>query len=328
MRIDLAKKIETLKEQFECFIESGRLVNLDSFLGLSEAEQFRTRSFASEIVALGDVISSELENIKMSGEAPVTVLAVAQLRFYSEQYSDKEGKLRDLANPDPQFVHDLDKLFSQFDLIETNVISPGADHLQRELVKLIDQCLFVIEEFHNSECFLTCSLDIDQFDEEILVQVRKLVSSKLFRPQSSLDRVEELRVVTASRPRSDFPQYIRERMREVNEAYIAGLDLAAIASSRALLEFSIADRAKSIGFNPYDEGTDEDRLMSLNKLITNLIRYKPELQNKLEYIQSEGNSVLHPPRNKKVRRILPNQRLSLESVKAVFEIVSELYAKQ
>jgi hypothetical protein len=157
--------------------------------------------------------------------------------------------------------------------------------------------------------------------------VEDLVYSPFFEPDQWLRNAETIGPVLGPRAGIRVPGNVRVRLREVVRSFILGNYLAAIALSRAILEYSLIDRASTVGIDPRDPD-QPGRNKGLSWLVEDASERWPHLRLPMESIVEAGNQTLHPKKGDNLA-LLPTalRNYALTSVQAARTIVEELYLK-
>jgi hypothetical protein len=141
--------------------------------------------------------------------------------------------------------------------------------------------------------------------------------------------VRSLRPVILGLEASRVPQRIRFRVIEMHRSFVFGAWMAAVALSRAVVEFALIERAPSIGFSATQTSrAGVEEYLSLQKLVANASEAMPELSADLERLRDAGNRILHP---KKKQNVVPLPRVLREEAFACIEsatrVLELLYAR-
>jgi hypothetical protein len=115
----------------------------------------------------------------------------------------------------------------------------------------------------------------------------------------------------------------------MHRAFVYGAWMATIALSRAVVEFSLIERAPNIGYRASQKSRDgTEEYLSLNKLIANAIEARPALEDDLEQLRNAGNRVLHPKRKQNViasPKVLRQEAFSC--VQSATRVLEDLYSR-
>jgi len=158
------------------------------------------------------------------------------------------------------------------------------------------------------------------YSEQNLEQVEHILGYDFFTPDSWWISLQELTPVMGNEFNNRLPGSIRHRLKEIYRSYVFGNHLAAIALSRATLEYAINDRATSLGIPVAQKDGTRPKLGALIETMSDTF---PELREHLETIRESGNKTLHP--NKKERLLLIEEHIMgtsnncLTSLRAVLE---------
>ena len=161
-------------------------------------------------------------------------------------------------------------------------------------------------------------------DAELQV-VDDLVYSPFFEPDQWLRNAEAIGPVLGPKASIRVPGNVRVRLREVSRSFILGNYLAAIALSRAILEYSLIERAFTVGIDPRDPDKP-GRNKRLAWLVEDAAERQPHLRPPMESIVAAANQTLHPKKGDNLV-LLPTalRNYALTSVHAARTIVEALY---
>jgi hypothetical protein len=157
-----------------------------------------------------------------------------------------------------------------------------------------------------------------------------LLEEPWFAPDLWAANVRSLRPVILGLEESRIPQRIRNRVVEMHRSFVFGAWMAAVALSRAVVEFALIERAPNIGFaatRTSRKGVEE--YLPLHELISNASKARPEIESDVERLRDAGNRILHP---KKKQNIVPSPKVLREEaftcIESATRVLESLYARQ
>ena len=105
--------------------------------------------------------------------------------------------------------------------------------------------------------------------------------------------------------------------------------MATIALCRSVAEFSLIDRAPSVGYKCTSFNRNgAEQFLPLDKLIVEALNVIPEASDDLELLRESGNRILHP---KKKRNVIPLPKVlrgeALACIQALTRVVEVLYRR-
>jgi len=169
--------------------------------------------------------------------------------------------------------------------------------------------------------------DSGTFSQEAIKDTDRLLYSSFFRPDEWLRNTNLLEPVLGKAAENKIPGNIRIRLKELYRSFILGNYLAAIALARAILEYSLVDRAKIIGIDAFsDDPRYPNRIRRLRTLVDDVSECIPELQVDMEAVLEAGNRTLHQRKKDKLA-FLPGalHGLAYDSAMAVRRVIEKLY---
>jgi len=101
--------------------------------------------------------------------------------------------------------------------------------------------------------------------------------------------------------------------------------LSTIAMSRALLEYAILERSRSLGFDAYETTGDGKRPKRLARLVYVVAEKFPDAKEDLETVQSYGNEVMHPIKKGNVEVFPAMKDQALDCLSRLRRILTVLY---
>lgn len=168
-----------------------------------------------------------------------------------------------------------------------------------------------------------------EFAAEDLDAAERLLFSSFFEPDQWMRNSEELHPVAGERADLVLPSNIRVRVRELYRSFILGNFLAAIALTRAMLEYAVVEHASRHGINAFFiDQNGRRRTRRLRDLVNELSENIPNLKSPMETIIESGNRTLHPELQD--RLVIAPDRLhdvALESINAIRAVVEHLYLR-
>lgn len=166
-----------------------------------------------------------------------------------------------------------------------------------------------------------------EMGEPGLLDAERLCYSEFFDPDEWLRNLGLLQPVVGRDPGQRLPGHIRIRLRELYRSFILGNYLAAIALARAILEYSLVDRAAKNGLNPLtDDPRAPGRRKRLRQLVQEAAAVLPDLEKDMEEIITAGNRALHPKKREKIELLQNAWRdMALSTTKSVKKVVEVLY---
>lgn len=169
--------------------------------------------------------------------------------------------------------------------------------------------------------------DPDEFTTDDLEATERLIYSPFFEPDEWLRNLEDIQPVLGVAAVNKVPGNVRVRLREVYRSFILGNHLSVIALARAILEYTLIDRASLIGIDPAgNDARYPSRMKRLAHLVDDAAEKLPHLRLQMESILDAGNQTLHPKKKDKLA-LLPTalRNLALSSIDAIRVVVEELY---
>ena len=169
--------------------------------------------------------------------------------------------------------------------------------------------------------------DSGQFSPKDLKTTETLIYSPFFNPDEWMRNLTELEPILGPAATEKIPSNIRIRVKELYSSFVLGNYLSAVALARAILEYTLVDRATRIGISAYSEDRRyPNRTRRLRELVEDVSKIVPELRPDMETVLDAGNRTLHPKKKDKVV-LLPNHLriLAEDSVASVRTIVEKLY---
>lgn len=147
-----------------------------------------------------------------------------------------------------------------------------------------------------------------------------------FRPDEWTRNLRALQPVSTGRAPGSHPMHIRIRLREVYDSFLLGNFLAAVSLSRSTMEYALIDRATHFAVElDFDTGDRGRRELPLHAIVDGYSRRLPQLATAMETLRELGNHVMHP-RKRKAYATLPISRThALRAVRALSEILEEIY---
>jgi hypothetical protein len=172
--------------------------------------------------------------------------------------------------------------------------------------------------------------DDSMYTNDELKAAERLMYSSFFVPDEWLRNTDELQPILGDAAEQRIPINIRIRIRELYRSYILSNYLAAIALSRAILEYALIDRAGIIGIQvSLNDPHYPNRTRRLGDLVEDASNVIPELKTEMESILDAGNKTLHPKkRDKSVFHSTYLHCLARSSVEQVVKIIERLYFSQ
>lgn len=183
---------------------------------------------------------------------------------------------------------------------------------------------------------LVSGLDFWKLDEsgeyaaEELDAAERFVFSSFFEPDQWMRNSEELHPVAGDRADRVLPSNIRVRVRELYRSFVLGNYLAAVALTRAMLEYTIVEHAARHGINAYfTDPNGRRRTRRLRDLVNDFSEKVPILKLPMETIIEAGNRTLHPELQDRLA-ISPDRLhdVALESINATRTVVEQLYLRR
>jgi uncharacterized protein DUF4145 len=155
---------------------------------------------------------------------------------------------------------------------------------------------------------------------------QRLFLLPLFEPDLWLARHREIGPFLLERKTRNVPSHVRRRVREVQNAFVVGNFLAAVALARSILEYALIDRAASLGYEPYESYMGKRRVNRLGDLVEAASNARPIIGEAMEHVREIGNRVLHPRKDYDVIGF-PNllERDAFDCIRAIREVLVELY---
>lgn len=167
-----------------------------------------------------------------------------------------------------------------------------------------------------------------EYSEAEVARTETLFDSPFFNPDDWIRNADDIRPITGDKAGQRIPGKIRNRFKEVIYSYVLGNYLAAIALCRAILEYTLIDRASAIGFEWRDaKDASGKRAKRLSWLVQDAAEKHPSLKSDMETVVEAGNRVLHPHRKEDVVELLPTslRPTSLSSIRAMQRVIESLY---
>lgn len=164
------------------------------------------------------------------------------------------------------------------------------------------------------------------FTAEEIRRAEALTASSFFRPDEWVRNADDIQPA-AFGPNADqrIPGHVRVRLREILHSFILNNHLAAIALARAVLEYSLNDRATKIGIDT-QYPTRSDRKKSLRWLVEEASEYRPHLKQPMDTIVDAANRTLHQRKDEKLFLMSHYLRTAaLHSTRAIRVIIEDLY---
>ncbi len=170
----------------------------------------------------------------------------------------------------------------------------------------------------------------EEFTTEELDSAEHFLYSSFFEPDQWMQNLEELQPVAGEDADRRVPSNIRVRVRELYRSFVLGNHLAAIALTRAMLEYAIVEHAPRLGIIPYfTDNRGRNRTRRLRELVDEISVRMPNLNLSMETIVEAGNRTLHPEQQD--RLVLSPDRLhdlALDSINAIRDVVEQLYVRR
>jgi len=173
------------------------------------------------------------------------------------------------------------------------------------------------------------SQDEDAYSKEQLDTVERLLFSSFFTPDEWLRNSKDLDPILGESADQRIPSHVRIRVKELYRSYMLGNYLSAIALGRAILEYSLVDRAPIIDINPYSaDPNNTTRTRTLRSIVEDVSKIAPELSVDMESIVDAGNRTLHPKkRDKVVLHPSTLRSLSRDTINSVQRVIEHLYLR-
>lgn len=319
----VATAIMKANSRYREFADSGCLVSLKEFVSLDPAARSRTKKLAQALET--DIQRAEdlLLEQKMSDEAPLSCISPDEFEFFLNTVVSSKYNLSGLASDTPSLYLELEGLFDDLK-IEDLSSDPQQDVIKRHLRASLHDLL----DYAASENDAITSLfpEPESFDEELLAEALVCIESKYFQPSNWLDRAKSTKLLLSNRSIEKFPLRIRGRIQEAFDCFVVGHYFACIATCRSLAEFVLVDRAKpKFGFNPYVERDGKRKIMKLEKMIEQVRASEPGLADELNFVRTEGNRTLHPPKGREIDEFPPKQAIAQKCLHIVFKAIAHAY---
>ena len=166
--------------------------------------------------------------------------------------------------------------------------------------------------------------------EKPLDAAGRLLFSSFFDPDQWMRNSYELHPVSGEGADRLAPSNIRVRVRELYRSFVLGNYLAAIALTRAILEYAIVDNAARLDINPdFTDQSGQMRTRRLRELVEDLSTRLPILRLPMETIIEAGNRTLHPKQKDRLVLLPDSLRdLALDTINAAREVVEQLYLRR
>jgi len=172
----------------------------------------------------------------------------------------------------------------------------------------------------------TWSEDDNQFSADTVHKAEALIYSSFFDPDGWVKNADEIKpAAVGSKAALRIPGPVRIRLRELTYSFILNNHLATIALARAILEYTLIDRAPTLGISP-DNPNSPGRKKKLSWLANEVAEQRPNLKPLMGAVIESGNQTLHPSKKEKVY-LLPSalRERALDCARNVRAIVEELY---
>ena len=169
-----------------------------------------------------------------------------------------------------------------------------------------------------------------EFSTEEIDAAGQLLFSSFFDPDQWMRNNHELHPVSGEDADRLLPSNIRIRVREVYRSFVLGNYLAAIALTRAMLEYAIMEHAARLDINPYfTDQIGRKRTRRLRELVEELSEKIQTLRLPMEAIIEAGNRTLHPEQQDRLV-LLPDKLhdMALESINATRDVLEQLYLRR
>jgi hypothetical protein len=142
---------------------------------------------------------------------------------------------------------------------------------------------------------------------------------------------DELHPVSGENTEQRLPSNIRIRISELYRSFILGNFLAALALSRAILEYALRENCPRLDIDAYRRigRTSSKRARRLGELVQEVSEKLPVLKLSMETVVEAGNRALHPEKKDKLV-LAPDQQhdLALKSVNAIRDVIEKLYLRR
>lgn len=168
------------------------------------------------------------------------------------------------------------------------------------------------------------------FSTEELDTAGQLLFSSFFEPDQWMRNSHELHPVSGEGADRLLPSNIRVRVRELYHSFVLGNYLAAIALTRAMLEYAIVEYAARLDIKPYfTDQIGRKRNRRLRELVEELSEKIPILRLPMETIIDAGNRTLHPEQKDRLV-LLPDMLhdVALDSISATRDVLEQLYLRR
>ena len=276
--------------------------------GYGEAEAFR--GALRRVDTCGRKVREIMKKVATSTEVPTISSPSGLLGYFRSEYEPNASRIFNLSvfgRIDSPSLEDLG--LGDIDLAGARNRTPIKDTIEIALS-------------------LLSSEEIEGLSEEEIEEAQFLVESPVyFDPDAWIENMQEIRPIITRKSRSQFPEHIRIRIKEINSSFVFGNFQSVASMSRSLLEFCVLDRSGPMGLNAYfSDESGNLRPKSLNTLIALVEQRYPDLRGSMVAVQRYGNNVMHPRKTKKVHTFPVTRRDAVDCMENLREVLARFYA--
>lgn len=320
----VATAILEANSRYREFADSGCFISLKELVTLDPAARSCIKNLAQALETYIRRAEDLLLRQKMADkEAPISSISPDEFEFFQNAVVSSKYSLSGLASDEPSLYMELEGLFDDL-TIEDLRCAPQQDAIRRHLRVSLEHLLdYAASENDAINSFFPGPED---FDEELLTEALVCIKSKYFQPSNWLDRARSTKLLLSNRSIEKFPLRIRGRIQEAFDCFVVGHYFACIATCRSLAEFVLVDRAKpKFGFSPYIERDGKRQIMNLEKMIEQVRQSEPDLADELDFVRTEGNRTLHPPKGREIDEFPPQQQIVQKCLHIAFKAIAHAY---
>lgn len=304
---DVTQQLAVLKQRWDELQGLATLADLEAGQIADNVTRDKTRALLREILHGINAVELLLSRSVGSSTPVLHGIDTNLAKFYTDEIQPRRNRVQKA----------LDLLSFGFTLMDLIESAPSYDPSTTFIKRTLEVSLQRWDE------------DLDEADPRRIDLFSfegawESLDAEYFQPDQWLQNLRALKPVMLADGSAHVPKPVKRRLLQAYRSFIFENWAAAVAMTRAILEYAILDRARHFGVDSHDPDRPEWE-SDLRQLIAAMPELYANMEDEWEYIRRWGNTVMHPVRQDKVIEFPSARDISLRCLDNVRRAVEVLY---